>query len=139
MYDAVLVPTDGSPGAEAAVDHGIHMAAQNGATVHAVHVVDVTDFGDIAEGDEDLVAQGYEVVEPVVAKAEEAGLEVVETVLEGTPHERLLEYAGRKEIDAIAIGTHGKSGLSRVLLGSTAEEIVREAPVPVLTVREALE
>lgn len=51
---------------------------------------------------------------------------------------RLLEYVGRKEIDAIAIGTHGESGLSRVLLGSTAEEIVREAPVPVLTVRETL-
>lgn len=139
MYDAVLVPTDGSPGAEAAVDHGIHMAAQNDATVHAVYVADVTDFGDLAEGDEDLVAQGYEVIEPVVTKAEEAGLEVVETVLEGTPHERLLEYAEQEEIDAIAIGTHGKSGLSRVLLGSTAEEIVREATVPVLTVREGLE
>lgn len=139
MYDAILLPTDGSPAAEAATEHGIHMAARNDATVHAVYVADVTDIGTLAEDDEDLVEQGYEILDSVVREAEDAGLDVVEDVLEGTPHERLLEYARRNEIDAIVIGTHGKSGLSRVLLGSTAEKVVRESPVPVLTVRDGAE
>lgn len=139
MYDAILLPADGSPGSEAAIEHGIDLAALTDATVHAVHVAEVTDFGDVAEDDEDLVTQGHEIVQPVVATAEEADLEVVETVLEGTPHERLVEYARRNAIDAIVIGTHGKSGISRVLLGSTAEKVIRESPVPVVTVPDDAE
>ncbi len=135
MYDEVLVPTDGSPGAETAIDHAIHIARQNDATVNPVYVVDVSDMGDIGDDPDELRAEGREVIEPIVNAAREAGLEVNEHVLEGTPHERIVECAEAHDADLIVMGTHGKSGLSRVLLGSTAEKVVRNSSVPVLTIR----
>lgn len=136
MYDTILLPTDGSVGAEAAIDHALHLADQNDATVHAVHVVAVTDYGDLTEVDEDEEKRAFDVLDPVLEAVEEAGIEVVEEVLEGTPNERLVEYADHEDVDMIVMGTHGKSGVSRVLLGSTAEKVVRNSPVPVLTVRD---
>lgn len=136
MYDAILVPTDGSPGAAVAYDHAIHVAEQNGAVVHAVHVIDVTDLGHVSESDENPRNEGRELLEPILEAAERTALETVAEVLEGTPHERLVEYANEEGVDVIVMGTHGKSGLSRVLLGSTTEKVVRHSPVPVLTVRE---
>lgn len=139
MYDSVLLPTDGSPAAEAAIDHAIHIATQNDATVHAVHVAEITEFGDITEGardvDDGLREGGKELLAPVLKAADDAGVDVVDTVLRGTAHERLVEYVEDRGIDVVVMGTHGKSGLSRVLLGSTAEKMVRHSPAPVLTVR----
>lgn len=135
MYDAILVPTDGSPGAEAAIDDAVHIAAQNDATVHVVYVVDQIDAGRLGEEPDDIRDDANEVIGPVTEIVRDAGLEVTEEVLEGTPDERIVEYARSNDIDMIVIGTHGKNGLSRVLLGSTAEKIVRESPVPVLSVR----
>lgn len=135
MYEEILVPTDGSPGAEAAIDHAVHIARQNDATINPVYVVDVSDMGDIGDDPDELRAEGSDVIEPVVDVARGAGLEVNEHILEGTPNERIVECAESHDADLVVMGTHGKSGLSRVLLGSTAEKVVRNSPVPVLTVR----
>lgn len=135
MYEEILVPTDGSPGAEAAIDHAVHIARQNDATINPVYVVDVSDMGDIGDDPDALRAEGSDVIEPVVDAARGAGLEVNEHILEGTPNERIVECAESHDADLVVMGTHGKSGLSRVLLGSTAEKVVRNSPVPVLTVR----
>lgn len=135
MYDDILVPTDGSPDRETAIDHAIHIARQNDSRVHPVYVVDVSDMGDIGDNPDELRAQGNEMIEPVVEKATRAGLDVNEHVLDGTPNERIVECAEANGIDLIVMGTHGKNGLSRALLGSTAEKVVRNSPVPVLTVR----
>ena len=139
MYDDILVPTDGSPGAEVAIDHALHVARQNDATLHPLYVVDVSDMGDIGDDPDELRAEGRDVIEPVVDAAEDAGLEVSEHVAEGTPYERIVECAEAHEIDLVVMGTHGKSGLSRALLGSTAEKVVRHSAAPVLTVRNGPE
>lgn len=139
MYDIILLPTDGSPGAEAAIDHAMHVANQNNAVVHAVHVIEITDLGDITEDAEDLETElqkgAQELLTPILDAADNVGVEVVEAVVEGRPHEQLVEYVNENEIDIVVMGSHGKSGLSRVLLGSTAEKVVRHSPAPVLTVR----
>jgi nucleotide-binding universal stress UspA family protein len=64
-----------------------------------------------------------------------AGMTITRTVLTGTPFLEVIRYARENEIDLIVIGTHGRSGLVHVLMGSVAERIVRKAPCPVLTVR----
>lgn len=143
MYDDILLPTDGSPAAEAAIGHAMHAANQNGAVIHAVHVLEVTEQGDITddiENNEDEFRTGAEeLLKPLIDAAEEAGVESVEEVVEGKAHGKLVEYVEDHDIDLVVMATHGKSGLSRVLLGSTAEKVVRHSPAPVLTVREQRE
>lgn len=56
-------------------------------------------------------------------------------VVEGNPHEKILEYVSEHDIDMVVMGTHGRTGLDRALMGSVAERVVRRSPVPVLTVR----
>lgn len=139
MYDDILLPTDGSPGAEVAIDHALHVASQNDATIHAVHVIEITELGDITgeteEMDAELQEGARELLAPILTAADDAGIEVVETVVKGTAHEQLVEYVRNDDIDMVVMGTHGKTALSRVLLGSTAEKVVRHSPAPVLTIR----
>lgn len=65
----------------------------------------------------------------------QAGLTVVIEIVEGNPHEEILEYVSEHGIDMVIMGTHGRTGLDRVVMGSVAERVVRRSPVPVLTVR----
>ncbi|GAB3668983.1 universal stress protein [Halopiger thermotolerans] len=139
MYDEILVPIDGSPGAESAIEHALHIARQNDATLHPLYVINPADMGDLGDEPAEIRAQCSEVTQPVIEAAREAGLKAEQHVLEGTPNERIVEYAADAPIDLIVMGTHGKSGLSRVLLGSTAEKVVRNAPVPVLTIRSGVD
>lgn len=140
MYDDILLPTDGSPGAEAAIDHAVAQANQNSAVVHAVHVIEVTDMGDVTEDtgnmQNKLRSSARELLEPILDAAEKAEVESVEAVVEGRPHEKLVDYIEDNDIDLVVMGSHGKTGLSRILLGSTAEKVVRHSPAPVLTVPE---
>ncbi|WP_324662922.1 universal stress protein [Haloarcula sediminis] len=141
-YGDILVPTDGSERAAAAVGHAIAVAGAFGSTVHAVSVVNV---GDIATGADvtvprDLLAEfedaAAEATEAVAREAEDAGLDAVTEVRTGRPKQDLLEYITDRDIDLVVMGTHGRTGLDRVLLGSTAEALLRRAEVPVLTVSE---
>jgi nucleotide-binding universal stress UspA family protein len=139
-YEDILVPTDGSRCAVGAVDHALAIADACGATIHAVTVVDTrppraTPGGAVpSEYLERIKADGTEAVSDVTARAESAGVAVRSETLEGRPSERLLAYAEGKEIGLTVMGTHGRSGLQRFLLGSTTERLVRESSFPVMAV-----
>nr|WP_160048438.1 universal stress protein [Natrialba sp. INN-245] len=146
VYDSVLIPTDGSKAATAAVYEGIELAAQNQATVHALYVVEPIPLGGFTSGPapassewDDVVdeqrAEGDEAATDVVEAAESFDLEVVEAVEYGKPADVILEYADEHDIDAIVMGTHGRSGVDRVVIGSVTETVVRRSQVPVLVVR----
>jgi nucleotide-binding universal stress UspA family protein len=144
MYGKVLVPTDGSEGMDAVVANVREIADRFEADVHVLHVVDErlsrlsqeyrdlgTDVGRTAT--EELGAIGRETVGAVADRLDD--VPVTEAVVEGVPHEAILEYAERQGIDLIVMGTHGRTGLRRSLLGSVTERVVRSSEVPVLTVR----
>ena len=139
-YTDVLVPTDGSEPAAAAIEHAIAIAERVGARVHAVAVVDierfdsVRDFTSVAELRDHLEGEAKQWTETVTARAEDAGLDTVVDVREGSPAEALLAYADERDIDLIAMGTRGRTGLDRYLLGSTTERTIRRSDVPVLVV-----
>lgn len=134
MYDDILVPTDGSRGAKAGLDHGIEMATQWDATLHALYVVDtrLARSGPLLET---LRDEGRRAVRDAEVAGTQAGLTVVTEVAEGNPHEAILDYVAERGIDVVVMATHGRTGLDRAVMGSVAERVVRRSPVPVLTVR----
>jgi nucleotide-binding universal stress UspA family protein len=140
MYDDILVPTDGSPASDAAIDHAIDLAAQYDATLHALYVVDGTAYSTLEAGSEIVVEaleeEGESATERVTAAAADAGVSVDSTVTSGTAYRSILDYADENDIDMIVMGTHGRKGLDRYLLGSVTERVVRTSDVPVLTVRQ---
>lgn len=138
MTDRILVPTDGSDGATAALEHASSLAADRDATVHLLTVVDTN--GDGPTADESVRAvferRGREIVADAADRASEQGVATVEAVERGRPHEAILAYAADAAIDLVVMGTRGRRGLERFFLGSVAERVVRLADVPVLTVRD---
>lgn len=140
-YGRVLIPTDGSEAAMAAIDHALAVAGAFDATLHAVNVVDVRAIsaGSDAMPDaglvERLVERGEADTGVVAERAAEAGVNVVTEVHEGTPAGAILEYADEEGMDLVVMGTHGRTGLDRLLLGSTTERVIRRSPVPVLATR----
>lgn len=144
-YDEIMIPTDGSDEAAAAVEHGLAVADRVDARVHAVSVVNL---GDVATGSEMGIPQGVldqleasatNAAESVAEAARAAGLDAVTATPTGYPGHALLNYVEDTDVDLVAMGTHGHTGLDRVVLGSTAERLVRKSTAPVLTVstREA--
>jgi nucleotide-binding universal stress UspA family protein len=139
MYETILVPTDGSDGADAAAEHAINIAGTYDATLHALYVVDVRMSPISTEMDRDEVIQlldqsGERPTTPVLDQAEKMGIPTTEAILLGVPHEIIREYIGENHIDLVVMGTHGRTGLEHTLLGSTTERIVQTVEVPVLTV-----
>lgn len=126
MYEAILVPTDGSPGTSAVIDHALAIAERFEATVHAVSVVKPD------QSDEEPASAAVEQVE---AAAERRNIPAVTALRHGIPHEELLSYATDQEIDLVVMGTHGRTGLNRYLLGSVTDRVLRFGDVPVLAVR----
>lgn len=140
MYNDILVPTDGSPAAAAAIDHAVDLAETYDARLHALYVVDTTSFASVEAGSEMIIGaleeEGQHAVDAVREQGETAGVEVKTTVGSGTAYRSILDYIDDEGIDLVVMGTHGRRGVERFLLGSVTERVVRTADVPVLTVRE---
>lgn len=138
MYDRILFPTDGSEGAQAVFDHVLEFTENHGATLHILNVADTThesvtrigrDVVDVLE------REGEEIVEAAAERATDWEISTVTAVHQGRVPETITAYADEHGIDLIAMPTHGRTGLERVLLGSVTERVIRQAPVPVFTLR----
>ncbi|MEF7612590.1 universal stress protein [Aquincola sp. MAHUQ-54] len=146
MYQRLLVPVDGSPPSDAALTEAIRLARLTGGQIRLLHVVDNLPFVFGAEGyggmSTDVIAllreAGEKILQQARARVVEAGI-AVDTVLGDSPGGRLCDavvaQVGAWAADLVVIGTHGRRGASRVLLGSDAEQVVRHAGIPVLVVR----
>lgn len=138
-YRRVLVPTDGSAGADSALEVGVDLAAAATATVHILSVVETTRLGidlySTLHADEHE-AQANEDVAAATAFAEEASVESVVGAIEqgASVHRAIRSYIDDHEIDLVVMGTHGRADGKRHLLGSTTEKLVRTSPVPLVAV-----
>ncbi len=140
--DSLLLPTDGSETAEVAIERGLALAAHLQATVHFLSVVDsdLTDtLATVSDDDVDhsstLLERANTHLETLATDARDRDLEVVTRAKAGSPAEEIVDYAESEDIDLIAMGTAGRGGFSRMLLGSVTDAVVRTATVPVMTVR----
>ncbi|HEY0822789.1 MAG TPA: universal stress protein [Ramlibacter sp.] len=144
MYKRILVPVDGSDTSNKALVAALQMARENGGRVRLVHVLDELAFLSGYEVGADLlqVARDYalKVLDDALAMAKSAGVPA-DTKLVEAPGVRVGEAVADEarswEADLVVTGTHGRRGVSRVLLGSGAEQVLRLAPVPVLAVRSS--
>ena len=143
MYDRILIPTDGSPAAEAAIEHAIDIADKYDATVHALFVVDGAAYSTLEAGAEivmeALESEGKRAVERIAEIADDADLDCETSVVSGTAYRSIREYIDDHDVDLVVMGTHGRRGIDRYLLGSVTERVVRTSDVPVLTVRKPAE
>jgi len=138
-FDRLLVPTDGSETAESAAKHAFDLATAMDADVHALSVIDTGAFGSDART-ERLASAGKqharEAIETVENAAQRDGFGTVTSHIEtGSPASEIRDVVDREAIDAVVMGTTGRQGVERILLGSVAEKAVRSVPVPVITVR----
>lgn len=141
MYETLLVPTDGSPGSELAVEHAIDLAATYDATLHLLYVVDedvVNHYAgvDAIEGVEHaLEEQGLDATLEAEERAEAAGVPAETHIAHGVPHEEILGAIDTLGIDLVVMGTEHRSGEYRRLLGSVTERVVRLADCAVHVVK----
>jgi nucleotide-binding universal stress UspA family protein len=147
----ILVPIDFSAHSDRALRYATTLADRLNATVEVLHVVEDPFVSgawspeavapNIPELLADLVAAARGKLEDLKAAALDKGVRlkttVLTTVVSGRPADSITDYARTERFDLIVMGTHGRTGLSHALLGSVAERVVRTAPCPVLTVRDA--
>ncbi|HEX6016646.1 MAG TPA: universal stress protein [Burkholderiaceae bacterium] len=147
MYERILVPVDGSAASDRGLDEALALAAKFGSKIRLLHVIDEASLGlaagyavDIGPLTTALHKGGEQVLAQAKARAGKRGIDA-ETSLNDTFTARVCDVVVQEALewkaDLIVIGTHGRRGASRLLLGSDAEQVLRLAPVPVLLVRDA--
>jgi nucleotide-binding universal stress UspA family protein len=142
MFKTILLPTDGSKGAEKAINCATTIALQFDCKIYVLFAIDmpplVFEYTNFSQEKvlETLQEEGQQILDKTVSFIQASGVANVEGVLTtGHPGKAILDFAAERRVDLIVMGTHGRRGLDRVLVGSVAEEVVRLSPVPVLTVR----
>jgi universal stress protein A len=148
-FARILVPVDFSACSDRALGYATAFARAFGARLELVHVVE-DPFGSGAWSSEiylssattipeflrDLTADAGRRLTALKARVSSEGIQIDTTVLSGSPERTIVEHAKTGGFDLIVMGTHGRTGLSHALIGSVAERIVRQAPCPVMVVRD---
>lgn len=136
-WNNILVATDGSKHSEKAVERAIDFAAECGGTLNVVSVVDVPRelHGETLQISDKLLKKVNQIIESATEKAARAGVTVKGHVKTGHSTEAILELADELSIDTIFVGSHGRTGLTRLLMGSVSEKIVGLSRCPVIIVK----
>lgn len=139
MFQKILVPTDGSEEMARVIDYASELANAHDATIHIVYAVHTASFASLP------METSWESLATLLRDEGDAALQAatqlattdrVETALvEGPPSREIVAYATENDCDLIVMGTHGRGGLNRLLLGSVAERVVRSSLIPVMTVQ----
>jgi len=148
MYENILLATDGSVASRNATSHAIGLADLHDAMLHVLFVVDSDvysaysgdEYVDEREGPEHgLEEVGEETLAAVRKRAADRGVEVIEELRHGRPHEEIVEYADEEAVDLIVLGTRRHPEAYRSLLGSVTDRVVRLADEPVTVVKTEVE
>ncbi|WP_395322246.1 universal stress protein [Variovorax sp. UC74_104] len=146
MYQRILVPIDGSSTSARGLAEAIELAKLTGGCLRVAHVIDELSFaltmdayaGYVGDWLEELRGNARKLLEDACARAAAEGVEADIVLLDsfkGTVHDQLIAAAQAWKAELIVIGTHGRRGIGRWVMGSSAEHILRMSPVPVLLVR----
>ena len=147
MFKRILVPIDGSSLSRVGLERAIALAKNQKARLRVMHVVDeqgliqgMEPTMNISELLDSLVAEGRKILAAAAVTAKKYGVKadtVLHEVLIGRVADRIVREAAKWHADVIVMGTHGRRGIGRLVMGSDAENVLRQSPVPVLLVRGA--
>lgn len=134
----ILCPIDFSDSSEIALDYASALAKEAGALLHIVYVDDSQVIYDVGlTGYVGMPEDTTQIEQQLATKTPtKSGVPCLHEVLFGFPADALIQYARKNHVDMIVMGTHGRTGISRLLMGSTAEAVVRGADCPVLTIKQ---
>jgi nucleotide-binding universal stress UspA family protein len=143
-FERIVVPVDASEPCDAAIDLALDLAATSGGHVFFCHVLDTRDLYERAAtygyDPQPLLAkirsEAEQVLDPVAERADALGVGSENVILEGRPVDAILSAAASRSADLIVMGTRGRRGIERVLVGSTTEGVLRTSDIPVLVVRQ---
>ena len=143
LYRLIVVPTDGSKTAKEAATHAVNLALKFDGKIIAVHIIDSrceTTFEELGTTQSQVfrlqqrkMGEGY--VQEILDIARKAGIQAQSIVRVGIPTDEIVKVAEENNADLIVMGTRGLTGTKRALLGSTADQVIRWAPCPVLVVK----
>ena len=138
----ILVPTDFSDHADYALDYAIELAQKLQARLTLLHIIDTMPLGVVEEGSmlppsywQELETNLGQSMEASLKRLTDVDLQGETMIVHGVPFQSIIDIAKEKAADLIVMGTHGRTGLTHVLMGSVAERVVRMAPCPVLVTR----
>ncbi|MBI4444978.1 MAG: universal stress protein [Acidobacteria bacterium] len=138
-FERIVVATDFSEGSAAVMGMAETLAGPGSATVFLVHVLEfpmaAAVTGTTQSESEESYRKAVQQMDQFISKQRPPEIEIRKVVLVGTPAEAISEFARQEQAQMIVVGTRGRSGLARVLLGSTAESVLRQAPCHVLVVK----
>ncbi|MGN0177387.1 MAG: universal stress protein [Methanobrevibacter sp.] len=139
MYKKILVPTDGSEFAKKAQKHAMFLAEMSGAEIIAISVTENNFVNGLPLDDEvyqlnQILKEGSEENLKEFDKLNENNLKITHVIREGSPAKVILEVAKEEDIDLIVMGSSGKSGFDRFIMGSVADKVVNSAKCAVLVV-----
>lgn len=142
MYTKILIPTDGSKTAEYAAEQGVKLAQALNSKIYGLYVIDISAFAGIPteaiwESMRGLLdEEGNKALKVVENMASSMKVKYEVLLREGVPSEDITKLAKEEGIELIVMGTAGRRGLDRFLLGSVTEKVVRTSPCPVLVIRK---
>ncbi len=142
MFKKILCPLDFSEFTDEIVDYAVSIAGKYGAELHFLHVIPNLNYYTPYESfltPENLIALESS-IETEVGKdfdkiMKKIDMPVKKVIKSGAPFVEIIEYVKAESMDLIVMGTHGRSGIEHILIGSVAEKVVRKSPCPVLTIR----
>lgn len=138
MHDHILLPTNGSPETKRAITYAVAVADEVGATIHALYIIKelvYNSYDDDEEKQTELKRDGRDALEEVRIAASPTDVPVETELRYGPPTKEILTASNYVNADMIVMGTQGRTSLDRVLMGSLAESVSRQAAVPVVTIK----
>jgi len=149
VYEKILVPVDESELSERTVNHALEMAEKFSSELHVIYVADDRSESHLSKSVSELSLDaperreigeqrkqtGKKLIEAVIKRAHERGIDTEHVIIGGNPAEVITEYATKEGMSVIAIGAKGRSAVGKFLLGDVAGKVARHATMPVLLVR----
>ncbi len=138
----ILCPIDHSDCSKEALKYAVSFAMKDEAKLYLLHIIDIRSFSEGLDAmskqipDEETLEQLRTKLLDCIPEGIRDDMDVEAIVTQGIPFAEIISTAKEKEIDMIVIGSHGRTGISHMMLGSVSEKVVRKAPCPVLTVRQ---
>lgn len=136
-WDNILLATDGSNCSEAATARALELSRNFRSNLKVVSIVNIPDeaYGEAPETVEKLIHRARAIVDSVKMRAGTLHIKVNTFIKEGDPHERIAKLANELNVDVVCVGSYGRTGLRRLIMGSVAEKVIRKSACPILVVK----